>query len=44
MSNPLPNKDMDIILQFEDDFSTEECETYTGQFNFNFNVQSSKQN
>ena len=35
---------MDSTLPFEDDFSTEECETDTGQFSFQVNVQSSKEN
>ena len=44
LSRPLPNKDMDSTLPFEDDFSTEECETDTGQFSFQVNVQGSKEN
>ena len=44
LSCPLPNKDMDSTLPFEDDFSTEECETDTGQFSFQVNVQGSKEN
>ena len=44
LSNPLPNKDMDSTLPFEDDYSTEECETDIGEFSFKFNVQGSNQN
>ena len=35
---------MDSTLLFKDDFSTEECETDTGQFSFQVNVQGSKEN
>ena len=35
---------MDSTLPFEDDFATEECETDTGQFSFQVNVQGSKEN
>ena len=35
---------MDSTLPFEDDFSTEECETDTGQFSFQVNKQGSKEN
>ena len=35
---------MDSTLPFEDDFSTEECETDTGLFSFQVNVQGSKEN
>ena len=34
---------MDSTLPFEDDFLTEECETDTGQFSFQVNVQGSKE-
>ena len=44
LSHPLPNKDMDSTLPFKDDFATEECETDTGQFSFQVNVQGSKEN
>ena len=44
LSRPLTNKDMDSTLPFKDDFSTEECETDTGQFSFQVNVQGSKEN
>ena len=39
LSHPLPNKDMDSTLPFKDDFSIEECETDTGQFSFQVNMQ-----
>ena len=35
---------MDSTLPFEDDFSIEQCETDTGQFSFQVNVQGSKEN
>ena len=44
LSCPLPNKDMDSTLPFQDDFSTEDCETDTGQFSFQGNLPCFKEN
>ena len=39
LDSPLPTKDMDTTQSYEEDLSTEECKTDTGEFSFHFQSQ-----
>ena len=39
LDSPLSTKDMDTTQSYEEDLSTEECETDTGEFSFHFQSQ-----
>ena len=39
LDSPLPTKDMDATQSYEEDLSTEECKTDTGEFSFHFQSQ-----
>ena len=41
MDSPLPTKDMDSTQSYEEDLSTEECKTDTGEFSFHLQAHNS---